>query len=112
MLAAAAQTRIEKGLTCAIDGYPAKSCGDPVKNITVPATDAPVQLEIAAPVGSADSSSAAGSASPNAQPGDDQDADPADNSQAAWVTIVPIAVIVVALGVSGYLLNRRRRRAD
>ena len=52
ILAAAGPVRIEKGLTCGVAGYPSKSCGDQVKNIKVPATDAPVKLQIGAAVGS------------------------------------------------------------
>jgi hypothetical protein len=91
VLAAAAQVRIEKGLTCAIDGYPASSCGDQVNNVNVPATDDPVQLQIARPVGSAAAN------------------DAGSNDSAAWKTIVPVAVIVLLLAAGALVITRRRR---
>ncbi len=42
VLAAVGPVRIEKGLTCGINGYPETTCGQPVNKINVPATDAPV----------------------------------------------------------------------
>jgi hypothetical protein len=108
VLAAAMKVRIERGLTCAINGYPPKGCGDKVTNVTVPATDAAVQLEITAPVGTAVGSTE----SPNPQPGGVQDADPQDTDRAAWVTIVPIAIIVLVLAGGAYYLTRRRRSGD
>jgi hypothetical protein len=100
ILAAVAPVRIEKGLTCGIAGYPAKGCGDQVKNIKVPATDAPVTLQIGAPVGS---SAAAPSASPAASSSDD--------SGTPWTGIV-IAVVVVVLLAGGALVINRRRTAS
>jgi hypothetical protein len=101
VLAKAAQVRIEKGLTCAIDGYPSRGCGDPVKNITVPATDAPVQLEISAPVGVAVQHTPAGSV--------DGGIPDSEDSGSAWTTIVLVAAIVVLLGAGAFVLSRRRR---
>jgi hypothetical protein len=98
VLAAAAQVRIEKGLTCGIDGFPAIGCGDPVKNVTVPAKDDPVQLQIAAPVGS----SAPTALSSN---------DAGGNDSSAWKTIVPVAIIVLLLTGGALVITRRRRAA-
>jgi hypothetical protein len=103
VLAAAAQVRIEKGLTCAVDGYPASGCGDPVKNPDVPAKDDPVQLQIAAPVGS----SAPRTATPLGASAPRTGAEGNDSS--AWTTIVPIAVIVVLLAGGAFIITRRRR---
>lgn len=96
ILAAVAPVRIEKGLTCGIDGYPAKGCGDPVKNINVPATDEPVQLQIKPAVGST-----APAASPTASSGD-------DDGGAPWTGIIIAAVAVAVLGGGGLALSRRR----
>ncbi|MGW6198396.1 SCO2322 family protein [Kribbella sp. NPDC055110] len=98
ILAAVAPVRIEKGLTCGVAGYPSKGCGDQVKNITVPATDAPVTLQIGAAVGSTATSS------PSATPSS------SDDSGAPWGIIIA-AVVVVLLAGGGFALSRRRTAA-
>lgn len=99
VLAAVAPVRIEKGLTCGIDGYPARGCGDPVKNIKVPATDEPVQLEITPAVGSTVTSPPA-TATPTSTAQQDDGA--------PWGGIITAAVIVLLLAVGGLVLARRR----
>lgn len=115
VLAAVAKVRIEKSLTCAIDGYPAKGCGDPVRNIKVPATDTPVQLEIGTPVGAESTPSV--TTTPNGDTtvtptpvagNDDKDSDADDNSQ-PWLPVVGIGALVVLVGGGAFWLNRRRR---
>nr|WP_202885605.1 SCO2322 family protein [Kribbella sandramycini] len=96
VLAAIAPTRIEKGLTCGIDGYPSKGCGDQVKNIKVPATDAPVELTIGAAVGSS---------APSPSVPDDSD------DSAVWPLAVGGAIIAL-LAVGGIALVRRRRTSE
>jgi hypothetical protein len=96
ILAAVAPIRIEKGLTCGIDGYPAKGCGDPVKNINVPATDEPVQLQIGAAVGS--------SAAPRTTPAAASDS----SGGTPWTGIIIAAVVVLVLAGGGLALSRRR----
>jgi hypothetical protein len=102
ILAAVAKVRIEKGLTCGIAAYPASGCGDPVKNIKVPATDTPIKLQIGAPVGSATTPTAA----PTTQT--TQAAASTNDSGAPWGGIVIAAVVVVALAGGGFALSRRR----
>ena len=97
ILAAVAPVRIEKGLTCGVAGYPAKGCGDQVKNINVPATDAPVTLQIGASVGSA------------ATPSPATDAE--DDGGTPWTGIVIALVVVALLAGGGLVLNRRRSAA-
>ncbi|TDD24117.1 hypothetical protein E1218_16860 [Kribbella turkmenica] len=97
ILAAVAPVRIEKGLTCGIEGYPAKGCGDQVKNITVPATDEPVTLQIDAAVGSTAAPAAAESGQSSASDGG-----------APWVAIIAAVVGVAVLGSGGLVLSRRR----
>ncbi|HEY3513299.1 MAG TPA: SCO2322 family protein [Kribbella sp.] len=99
ILAAAAPVRIEKGLTCGVAGYPSKGCGDQVKNIKVPATDAPVTLLVGPPVGS--------TATPAPEP---MQADSSGNG-APWTGIIIAIVVVVLLGGGGFVLNRRRTRS-
>ncbi|MGW7687218.1 SCO2322 family protein [Kribbella sp. NPDC054772] len=96
ILAAVAPVRIEKGLTCGVAGYPSKGCGDQVKNIKVPATDAQVTLQIAAAVGS--------TATPAASTKDDGGGTP-------WTGIIIAAIVVVLLAGGGFVLNRRRTAA-
>jgi hypothetical protein len=99
VLSAVKQVRIEKGLTCGIGGYPATGCGDPVKNIKVPATDEPVQLQIGAAVGAATTPSAAPTQAP---------AEQSDDSGAPWTGIIIAAVVVLLLAGGGFALSRRR----
>lgn len=100
VLAAVAPVRIEKGLTCGIAGYPSKSCGDPVKDIKVPATDAPVTLQIGQAVGSTATPSPAASPSSSA-----------DEGGAPWTGIVIAAAVVLLLAGGGFVLSRRRTAA-
>ncbi|MET9310302.1 SCO2322 family protein [Kribbella sp. NPDC003505] len=97
ILAAVGPVRIEKGLTCGVAGYPAKGCGDQVKNINVPATDAPVTLQIGASVGS--------SAKPSSAASSEED------SGTPWTGIVIAIVVVALLAGGGLVLNRRRSAA-
>ncbi|MEU8222898.1 SCO2322 family protein [Kribbella sp. NPDC048915] len=97
ILAAVAPVRIEKGLTCGVDGYPAKGCGEQVKNINVPATDEPVTLQIGDAVGST-----AVPAAPASSEGD---------NGTPWSGIVIAAVVVLLLAGGGLVLNRRRAGA-
>jgi hypothetical protein len=99
ILAAVGPIRIEKGLTCGIDGYPAKGCGDPVKNIKVPATDQPVTLQIKSAVGS--------TAQPTASPAASSSTSD-DGGGAPWTGIIIAAVVVVVLAGGGLALSRRR----
>ncbi|WP_406057055.1 SCO2322 family protein [Kribbella sp. NBC_00889] len=96
ILAAVGPVRIEKGLTCGIDGYPSKGCGDQLKNIKVPATDTPVTLEIGAAVGS--------TAAPAPTTSDSSSSD----DGAPWTGIIIAAVVVLVLAGGGLVLSRRR----
>ncbi|MFI6825577.1 SCO2322 family protein [Kribbella sp. NPDC050241] len=96
ILAAVGPVRIEKGLTCGIDGYPSKGCGDQLKNIKVPATDTPVTLEIGAAVGS--------TAAPAPTTADSSSSD----DGAPWTGIIIAAVVVLVLAGGGLVLSRRR----
>ncbi|HZX02162.1 SCO2322 family protein [Kribbella sp.] len=98
ILAATGPDRIEKGLTCGINGYPAKGCGDQVKNIKVPATDTPVTLQIKSAVGS--------TAAPASSTSDSN-----SSSGTPWTGIIIALVVVVLLAGGGFFLNRRRTAA-
>lgn len=103
ILAATAKVRIEKGLTCGIDGYPDRACGGQVKNIKVPAADSPVTLQIESPAGSAATPAATAGASQAPAP-----ADAEDSGGATWIGIVLTALVVVLVAGSGLVLSRRR----
>jgi LPXTG-motif cell wall-anchored protein len=103
ILAAVGPVRIEKSMVCGIGGYPETGCGQAVKTINVPATDAPVQLQLQPPVGS--------SVIPTATPGANSTSPaPAkqDNSGTPWGTIVAVVAILLLLG-GGFFVSRRRR---
>ncbi|TCC51318.1 hypothetical protein E0H75_14475 [Kribbella capetownensis] len=96
VLAAVGPVRIEKGLTCGVDGYPGKGCGDQVKNIKIPATDTPVTLQIGAAVGS------------TAAPAPTTSSSSSSDDGAPWTGIIIAAVVVLVLAGGGLVLSRRR----
>ena len=82
VLQAVADVRLEKGLTCGIDGYPAGECAAEVKNASVPEQDEPVELQL---------------------PGAEADAD----GDFPWAP-VGVAVLALAIGAAAALTQRRR----
>jgi len=103
VLAAVKPVRIEKGLTCGIGGYPATGCGDPVKDIKVPATDEQVKLEIGPAIGSA--------ATPTPAPvptNTNQAPASQDTSGTPWAGIIIAVIAVAVLATGGLVLSRRR----
>jgi len=102
VLAAVKPVRIEKGLTCGIGGYPATTCGDPVKDIKVPATDEQVKLEIGAAVGSA------ATPTPAAVPTNSNQAPTSSDSGTPWTGIIIAAFLVLVLAGGGLAIARRR----
>jgi hypothetical protein len=80
--------RIEKGLICAIDGYPSAGCAEQVKNVTVPATEKPVHL---------------------AMPGQSSESADADSQNSAVLPLVGVGALVVLLGGGAVMVSRRRR---
>jgi len=87
VLAAVATARIEKGLVCAIDAYPAQGCGDPVD--VVPPTTPDATVALALPKAKATEPAANTS-------GDDDDGTP-------WLPIAIGGVLIAALaGVAAY----------
>lgn len=107
VMAATGPVRIEKGLTCGIDGYPAAGCGTAVKNIKVPATDAPVTLEIGPAIGSAASPTPAPNPTNAAQPPTADE----DEGGAPVTGIIVAAVVVLLLAGGGFVLARRRAQS-
>ncbi|WP_020387614.1 SCO2322 family protein [Kribbella catacumbae] len=103
ILAAVKPVRIEKGLACGIGGYPATGCGDPVKDIKVPATDEQVKLEIGPAVGSA------ATPTPAPVPTNSSQAPTSQNdSDTPWAGIIIAAIAVAVLATGGLVLSWRR----
>jgi len=99
VLAAVAEVRSSKGMDCALDGYPASGCGDPVKDATVPATEQPVAFQLPASAG--------------ASAGDAADTKPAASQDSGNNTplLVGGAVVLVLLAGGAFALSRRTKRA-
>ena len=96
VLEAVADVRVEKGLTCAIDGYPVKDCGTPVPDAKVATDQAPVAVDLP-------SSDEPGDASPTA--GEDT-----GDSDLVW-PLVGVALLVAVIGAAALVLSRRNRSA-
>jgi hypothetical protein len=93
--------RAGDGLLCAIDGYPAKGCGDPVKNATVPGDEPTVAFALPS---SADDTAAAADGDNSAASDNAED----DDNTTILVVIVAAAAVI---GLGALALNRRRNAA-
>ena len=85
-----AELRLDSGMTCGIDGYPASGCGVPVKNATIASDEQPVSFALPE---SGESAEAAAEAE--------------DDDSLVW-PLTGAAALVVLLGGGALLLNRRR----
>lgn len=94
VLDAVADVRLDKGLTCGIDGYPVKGCSVTVKNPPAAATEQSVGFALP------QAAQAKGTAPASA------DAD----GGVPW-TLVGVGVAVVVLGGGGLALSRRNKSA-
>jgi len=94
VLAAVASVRADKGLVCAIDGYPSTGCGEAVKTVSAAAKapDQPVQLTMP----TSDKSSAATSSSTDSQ----------GSHTGTWIAIAVVVLLALAIAIT--LLRRRR----
>lgn len=93
VLGEVAEVRVEKAMTCALDGYPATGCGVPVADAEVPTDEQPVAFAV---------------------PGDDADAasDSATGEDGSLVwPLAGVAALVVLIAGAGYALSRRRKAA-
>lgn len=95
MLGEIADLRLEKGMVCGVDGYPATGCGDPVKNADVPTDEEPVAFALPADESAAD------------EAGADQGA---EDGGLLW-PLAGVAALLVLLAVGGYLVSRRSKSA-
>ncbi len=104
VLATAGELRTEKGLVCAVAGYPATDCGSEVKEVSAEAQAADTPVTIAAPAAATPTPAAVAtpiSAQPTAE---------ATSTSAGTVAAYVIAGLAV-LALIGYLVLRSRRRA-
>ena len=114
VLSAVASVRADKGLTCAINGYPASGCGGEVKQVPADAkaADTPVAIPVKADASASPSGSP--SASPSGSPSASADAAAAGSSSeqgsgvstGTWVGIVVVLAVLALVAVAA--LRRRR----
>lgn len=91
VLASVVDIRSQKGMICALDGYPAKGCGEPVGDATVTADEQAVAFTLPA---SADPQAAADSTE--------------DEGGVSWTLIGVLALVVVLAAVAVPLYRRNR----
>ncbi|MFP5336796.1 MAG: SCO2322 family protein [Actinomycetes bacterium] len=106
VLAAVAETRVEGGLVCGLDGYPATGCGEPVPEVSPEAAAADEPVELTGLVGEAP----ADDATTDEQPADDAAAGDDDGPGVGLWLGIAAAAAVVALAVAA--ARRRRDLAD
>ncbi|HZJ07179.1 MAG TPA: SCO2322 family protein [Nocardioidaceae bacterium] len=99
VLEAAADVRAEDGLTCALDGYPVRGCGDPVADVEN-TDEQPVAFELPSAPDSDDSSETSAEAA-------DEDS---GNGDLLW-PLVGVGLLVVVIGAAALMLSRRNRSA-
>jgi hypothetical protein len=109
VLAAVASVRVDKGLTCAINGYPATGCGGEVAK--VPAAAKAADTPVAIPVKGGATATPGASPSASASAGAARAGSTADQgsgvSAATWAGILIVVVVVALVG----LVALRRRRS-
>jgi len=96
VLEAVSDVRVESGMTCALDGYPASGCGVPVKDADVPKDEEPVAFAL-----------------PSDDAGEDGTSDAAVTSEGddmPWV-LVGLGILVVLIAVAALLMSRRNKAA-
>lgn len=95
VLQVVADVRVEKGLTCALDGYPAKGCGDAVPDAPPPATEQTVAFDLPN-----DDSASTDSGVPSG--GDDS---------TVWGPLLGICIAAIGIAGVGLSLGHRKRTA-
>ena len=95
------QVRAEGGMVCALDGYPAAGCGEPVPNADVPTDEEPVAFALPA---SADADDAGTTDGETEAAGGDT-----EGSSAVTVLVV-IGAILAVLAMLALVINQRRKR--
>jgi len=96
VLAAVSTARVEGGLVCSLDDYPAQGCGEEVE--TEPPANPDAEVALAVPTDSTDGTDESGQA--DATPAEDADGAP-------WVGIALGGLLVAALAGAAYWTSRR-----
>ena len=126
VLAKAGELRTEKGLVCAVAGYPAKDCGGEVKEVSAEAKAADTPVTIAAPAAATatplsahagrparEAPTTAATATPVAVATPISAQPTAGTSSTSGGTVAAYVIAGLAvLALIGYLFVRSRRRAD
>jgi hypothetical protein len=99
VLASVADLRAEKGLTCAVDGYPATGCGEPV-------ADAPTQHDEKSVAFTLPTDTTGGSGDATAS----GSAADGTSESAPW-SLLALGGVVVVVAAGGVLLSRRNKAA-
>jgi hypothetical protein len=110
VLSAVASVRGDKGLTCAINGYPATGCGGEVKQVpaAAKAADTPVTIPVKADAAASPSASATASPAPaDAAAAGTSSQQGSGVSTGTWVGIVVVLAVLALVAVAAL----RRRRA-
>jgi hypothetical protein len=89
-----AEVRVEGGMTCALDGYPATGCGVPVPDAEVAASEETVAFAMPTS-GDAGASDAT---------------DESEDSGAPWA-VIGLSAFAVLIGVAAFAMSRRNRAA-
>jgi hypothetical protein len=91
VLESVAQVRVEDGLSCAVNGYPATGCGDPVSGVQIPQNEPAVDFALPA----------------EASGGAQQQSAAADDGGVSW-PLLGVGALVVLLAAGAVTLARRR----
>ena len=95
VLQAVADVRIESAMSCAIDGYPVKGCGAPVKDAQDTANEEFVAFDMPS----------------NDAAADDGLYDPAEEESDLLWPLVGVGLVVVLIAASALAMNRRKSSA-
>lgn len=87
--------RVENGMTCALDGYPAAGCGEPVANAEVPTDEEPVAFAL--PAADGDDAGTADEAAVS------EDSEP-------WL-LAGLVVLIAVMAAAALVMARRRKTA-
>jgi hypothetical protein len=100
VISSVADVRAEKGLTCALDGYPVQGCGEPV-SAEPPTAEQPVTFTLPEAADAGDAGADA----------DTQDAAAADDDNDLLWPLVGVGAVVVVIAAGGLALSRRNSSA-
>jgi hypothetical protein len=93
VLGEVAEVRLDSGMTCAFDGYPASGCGEPVKNAEVATDEEPVAFVLPAGADDEDASAETEAVADESNP---------------WPLVGLVALVVVIAGAALLLVRRRK----